>query len=30
LTVNAVHLTRLGGTVDVTLASSTSDMHNCV
>jgi hypothetical protein len=30
LTVNAVHLIALGGTVDVVLASSTSDMHNCV
>lgn len=27
--VNAVHLTGLGGTVDVVLASATSDAHNC-
>jgi hypothetical protein len=30
LTVNAVHLVALGGATDVVLASSTSDMHNCV
>jgi hypothetical protein len=30
LTVNAVHLTALGGTVDVVLGSATSDLHNCV
>jgi hypothetical protein len=29
LTVNAVHLTALGGLVDVVVASSTSDAHNC-
>ncbi|HEY3606132.1 MAG TPA: choice-of-anchor P family protein [Pseudonocardiaceae bacterium] len=28
-TVNAVHLTALGGLVDVVVASSTSDAHNC-
>ncbi len=30
LTVNAVHLTALGGTVDVVIGSATSDAHNCV
>jgi hypothetical protein len=29
LTVNALHLTVLGGTVDVVVGSSTSDVHNC-
>jgi hypothetical protein len=29
LTVNALHLTALGGSVDVVVASSTSDIHNC-
>lgn len=29
MTVNALHLTVLGGAVDVVLASSTSDIHNC-
>ena len=30
LTVNAVHLTMPDGTVDVVVASATSDVHNCV
>jgi hypothetical protein len=29
LTVNALHLTGLGGAVDVVVASATSDAHNC-
>jgi hypothetical protein len=29
LTVNAVHITALGGLVDLIVASSTSDMANC-
>jgi hypothetical protein len=29
LTVNALHLSVLGGTVDVVVASATSDVHNC-
>lgn len=29
LTVNAVHLKAAGGLVDVVIASSTSDAHNC-
>jgi hypothetical protein len=29
LTVNALHLTGLGGAVDVAVASATSDAHNC-
>jgi hypothetical protein len=29
LTVNALHLTGLGGAVNVTVASATSDAHNC-
>lgn len=29
LTVNALHLTGLGGAVDVIVASATSDAHNC-
>lgn len=29
LTVNAVHLTALNGTVDVVVGSSTSSLHNC-
>jgi hypothetical protein len=29
LTVNAVHLTALGGAVDVIVGSATSDVHNC-
>jgi hypothetical protein len=29
LTVNAIHLTGLGGAVDVVVGSATSDVHNC-
>lgn len=29
LTVNAVHLTQLGGAVDVVVGASSSDIHNC-
>jgi hypothetical protein len=29
LTVNALHLTALAGTVDIVVGSSTSDIHNC-
>jgi hypothetical protein len=30
LTVNAIHLTALDGTVDIVIASATTGMHNCV
>lgn len=30
LKVNAIHLTALGGLVDVVVGSATSDLHNCV
>ena len=30
LTVNAIHLTALGGLVDVVVGSATSDLHNGV
>ncbi|HEV8558148.1 MAG TPA: sialidase family protein [Actinophytocola sp.] len=30
LTVNAIHLTALGGIVDVVVGSATSDLHNCI
>jgi hypothetical protein len=30
LTVNAIHLTAMGGVVDVVLGSATSDLHNCI
>lgn len=29
LTVNALHLTGLGGAIDITIASATSDAHDC-
>lgn len=29
LTVNAIHLTALGGVADIVIASATSDVHNC-
>jgi hypothetical protein len=30
LTVNALHIVGAGGLIDVTVASSTSDIHNCI